>query len=76
MTSDRSIRLAAFDTLDSAYIALGMLEANAIKCSLLNDVISSVYPLEWADPVLIVAPKQAEEARRLMQLGGLDKFLL
>lgn len=71
-----SVRLAVFDNLDSAGIAAGMLEANGIKCSILNGVISSVYPLGWASPEIIVPDTQADEARRLMSEGGMDKFLI
>ena len=70
------MRLAAFDTLDSAYIAMGMLETNGIECSLVNGVISSVYPLGWASPEILVNVSQAAEARQMMIDGGLDKYLL
>ena len=77
MNSDNSaLRLAAFDTLDSAYIALGMLEANGIDCSLLNGVISSVYPLNWASPEIVVNPAQVAQARQLLIEGGMEKYLL
>ncbi|MDE6300696.1 MAG: DUF2007 domain-containing protein [Muribaculaceae bacterium] len=75
-TKSSSIRLAAFDTLDSAYIAMGMLESNGIECSLLNGIISSVYPLDWASPVVVVKSDQAEQARRLMTEGGMEKYLI
>lgn len=72
----QTVRLAAFDTLDSAYIAMGMLETNGIECSLVNGVISSVYPLGWASPEILVNVSQAAEARQMMIDGGLDKYLL
>ena len=73
---NQTVRLAAFDTLDSAYIAMGMLETNGIECSLVNGVISSVYPLGWASPEILVNVKQAAEARQMMIDGGLGKYLL
>ena len=77
MDSENStLRIAAFDTLDSAYIALGMLETNGIDCSLLNGVISSVYPLNWASPEIVVNPAQAEQARNLLIEGGMEKYLI
>lgn len=71
-----STRLAVFDTLDSAYIAKGVLEENGINCSLLNGIISSVYPLGWASPELLVSENDAAEARKLLIEGDMGKYLI